>query len=59
MKAQYEYGKGLMIYVPPIESELAIALVTLILELVEERGGDTEQFREVIESIMEDRRVRQ
>lgn len=59
MRTQYEYGKGLMIFVPPTESELAQELVTFIIEKVLERGGDTEQFREVIESIMEDRRVRQ
>lgn len=55
MRTQYEYGKGLMIFVPPTESELAVALVTLIVERVEERGGDAEQFREVIESIIDNR----
>lgn len=59
MKAQYEYGKGLVIFVPPTESELASALVVFIIERVEERGGDAEQFREVVDSIIEDRRARQ
>lgn len=59
MRTVYEFGTGLKIFVPPTESELALALVTLIVERVEEHGGDTEQFREVIESIMEDRRARQ
>jgi hypothetical protein len=55
MKTVYENGKGLMLFVPPTESELAAAILTLIIERVQERGGDHEQFEEVLNCIIYDR----
>jgi hypothetical protein len=44
-----------MIYIPPTEAEFALQLVEFILERIEERGGNTEQYEKIIDRITFDR----
>lgn len=44
-----------MIFIPPTESNLAAAIVELIIERVESRGGNYQQFEDVLNEIIYDR----
>lgn len=55
MRATYQNGQGLMVYVPPTEAETAVAIMTVIVERLEERGLDTTQFEDIINCIIHDR----
>jgi hypothetical protein len=59
MRAQYEYGRGLMVFIPPTEAETATLLIEVVIARLEEAGLDAQEFYEILDSIAEDRRVRQ
>lgn len=55
MRAIYQNGQGLMVFVPPTESETAVAIIAIVIERLEERGIATEQFEDIINCIINDR----
>lgn len=57
MKAQYREGEGFMIFIPPTESNLAVAILQLIVNELEERGESTREFEKLINAVERDRRV--
>lgn len=55
MRAIYQNGKGLTVFVPPTEAETAVAIIEVVIQRLEERGVETTQFEDIINSIIHDR----
>lgn len=57
MRAQYEIGRGLMIFIPPTESDFATDVLAFIIECMEDKGNDPQEFYQLLASVIDDRRV--